>query len=272
MHRPSRTQVKQTIVVLLFLPAIIGALVPSYLHLADWFRDWMPKGYENLSHLAALVTEGAIVACGLGVAFMPPRHPDRWKVYALQALAVFVSIYVNSRWAWTQATRNVVIDWHASWYDVALTAGPHALDVILGSAFLPVFAVLGEAVMEVIVRAAGGDDVKATSTSTATAAVASPAGAVNPTSPAMSPDRADVNPTPTSAPAEPSTTVNPTPVVVSPAGLTVAQRWLDAVKRHGVDSPSKIAELEGVSRQTASAWKAAAKVAQHDRLGNGATA
>lgn len=262
MPKPSRTHVKQAIVVLLFLPAIIGALVPSYLHLADWYEAWMPEGYEHLSSLAALVTEGAIVACGLGVAFMPPRHRDRWKVYALQGLAVFVSVYVNSRWAWEQATRDVKIDWHAGWYDVVLTAGPTALDVILGSAFLPLFAVFGEAVMEVIVRSVGEGDVKTTSTIPATDPVASLIGAVNPTSPDMSPAPTTVNPTPPGDAPEPSTSVNPTPVVVSPAGLTMAQRWLDAVKQHGVDSPSRIAALEGVSRQTASAWKAAARTAE----------
>lgn len=262
MSKPSRIHVKQAIVVLLFLPAIIGALVPSYLHLADWYKAWMPEGYEHLSSLAALVTEGAIVACGLGVALMPPRHRDRWKVYALQGLAVFVSVYVNSRWAWEQATRGVKIDWHAGWYDVALTAGPTALDVILGSAFLPLFAVFGEAVMEVIARSVGEGDVKATSTDTATDPVVVLAGAVTPTSPDLSPDAGDGNPTPTSDAPEPSTSVNPTPVVVSPVALTMAQRWLDAVKKHGVDSPSKIATLEGVSRQTASAWKAAARTAE----------
>lgn len=133
---------RQIVACIVFIPAIAGALVPSYLHLADWYKQWMAPGWEPLSYVAALVTEAPVIACGISLILLPDGWRKRWPVYALLIYSVAVSIYVNARWAWGHTTTPT--EQYALWGKV--------FDVGLGSAALPIFALSCGLVLDVVLR------------------------------------------------------------------------------------------------------------------------
>lgn len=117
---------KQAIVTILFLAAALGALTPSYLHLADWWKEWMPEGWQHLAYLAALVAEGVIIACGITRATLVRPDDDGYDtVHRLEWGGVAMSIYVNARWGAAHATGEGVWWW---------------TDILAGSVALPLFA------------------------------------------------------------------------------------------------------------------------------------
>jgi len=117
---------KQAAVAILFLAAALGALTPSYLHLADWWQDWMPDGWQRLAYVSALVAEGVIIACGITRALIVRPDDDGYDtVRGLEWGGVAMSIYVNARWGAAHAT-GVGIWWWT--------------DVFAGSVTLPLFA------------------------------------------------------------------------------------------------------------------------------------
>jgi hypothetical protein len=204
---------KRAIACLVFVPAIFGALVPSFLHLAAWYQAWMPEGWEQLSYVAALVTEAPVFACGVCLILLPATSPARQRVYALLLWSVAVSIYVNARWAWAHTTTPA--------FGVAWLG--KALDVLLGSAVLPVFALSCELVLDSVWRAVESDPAKAKR----------------------------------SAPQE-RKVVRLSP---QPTGQAhrLAAKWLAAIERHGDGKTlTELAQLEGVSRQAVGQWRKAA--------------
>lgn len=216
--------------IVVFGSGIVGALTPSYLHLSDWWRPMMPPEWERLSVVAALVTEGVIVACGGLRALERGRLTDdgRQFVVRLEWSAVVAAIYVNARWAMLRTGAPALT------LDAAGLFA--ALDTVAGAAMLPLFArscfvALGLALDACRV---GGDP-----TSTVTVDDALDDVALDTPTP-------DVNPT-TPPPSPPST--------VKPTSTDPVTRWHDAVKRAGSASPTVVADALGVSRQTASTWK-----------------
>lgn len=215
---------RQIVACLVFIPAIAGALVPSYLHLADWYKQWMAPGWEPLSYVAALVTEAPVIACGISLILLPDGWRKRWPVYALLIYSVAVSIYVNARWAWGHTTTPT--EQYALWGKV--------FDVGLGSAALPIFALSCGLVLDWVLGKA-------------------------PIGPAPTKAKA---PAPRKAPAvepqaEPqAATETPAPAKASP---NLADKWRALVNEHGGDkSLAELAALAGVSRQAVGQWKAAA--------------
>lgn len=202
---------KHAIACVVFIPGIAGALVPSYLHLAAWFRAWMPPGWEDLSYVAALVADAPVFACGVTAILLPSGWRERKPVYALLAFSTIVSIYVNARWAWVHAQAPAGEDW---WWT--------ALDVTLGSAVLPLFALAGEVVLDWVLHKLAPGKV-----------------------PQVARQRERKEPAQAAQGATATT------------GL--AARWRSAIMRHGDDkSLTEIAQLEGVSRQAVSNWRKAA--------------
>ena len=113
---------------------IVGALTPSYLHLADWWRPMMPVRWQSLAYVAALVTEAAIVACGFIRAAMSGglSTDGRRMATRLETAGVIAAVYVNARWAALRpGAPALAVD----------TAGMFgALDIVAGAAMLPVVA------------------------------------------------------------------------------------------------------------------------------------
>lgn len=219
---------KQALAICLFVPAIVGALVPSYLHLADWYEAWMPDEWKHLSYVAALVTEAPVIACGISVILMPPSFRKRWPVYALLVYSVAVSIYVNARWAWSHAPppANDVAWWGK------------ALDVALGSAVLPLFALFCELALDVVLRFVESDPERKTATRKA----------------GRKTERKQAK---AAAKADPQATM----------GGQLAAKWRDVVERHGPGKTlSELATLEGVSRQALGQWRKAATTDGHAPL------
>jgi hypothetical protein len=141
---------KRIIACIVFIPAIAGALVPSYLHLADWYPTWMPAGWKVLSYVAALVTEAPVIACGVSLVLLPSGLRNRWPVYLLLVYSVGVSMYVNARWAWHE---NPAPTETGAWW-------AHVFDVALGSAALPLFALACGLVLDWVLRSVSDDPVK----------------------------------------------------------------------------------------------------------------
>lgn len=113
---------------------IVGALTPSYLHLADWWRPMMPVRWQSLAYVAALVTEAAIVACGFVRAAMSGglSADGRRMATRLETAGVIAAVYVNARWAALRPGAPAL---------AADTAGVFgALDIVAGAAMLPVVA------------------------------------------------------------------------------------------------------------------------------------
>lgn len=243
--------------VVVFGSGIVGALTPSYLHLSDWWRPMMPPGWEHLSTVAALVTEGVIVACGGLRALERGRLTDdgRRFVVNLEWWAVVAAIYVNARWAMLRSTAPALTLDAAGLFAV--------LDTVAGAAMLPLFArscfvALGlaldacragvtEALDNVMVQAVDEppvldapavDDVALSTADDVTLGDAPDDVAL----PALDTAPPDVNPP-------------PPPSTVKPTSTDPVARWHDAVNRAGSSSPSDVARAVGVSRQTASTWK-----------------
>lgn len=215
---------RQIVACLVFIPAIAGALVPSYLHLADWYKQWMAPGWEPLSYVAALVTEAPVIACGISLILLPDGWRKRWPVYALLVYSVAVSIYVNARWAWGHTTTPT--EQYALWGKV--------FDVGLGSAALPIFALSCGLVLDWVLGKApiGPAPVKAKAPAPRKAPAAAPQ---------AGPQAAPETPAPVKASAK------------------LADKWHAAVQRHGEGkSLSEIARLEKVSRQAVGQWRQAA--------------
>lgn len=226
--------------VVVFGSGIVGSLTPSYLHLSDWWRPMMPSGWTHLSTVAALVTEGVIVACGGLRALESGRLTDdgRRFVVNLEWSAVVAAIYVNARWAMLRTGAPALT------LDAAGLFA--ALDTVAGAAMLPLFArscfvALGLALDACRVKGAGVVDV---------------APALDDVALDIADDMAldDVAPPVLDTPAPHVSPPTP-PSTVKPTSTDPVARWHDAVRRAGNASPSAVARAVGVSRQTASTWK-----------------
>lgn len=215
-----------TVFVLLFGAAAFGALTASYLHLADWWRAWMPEGWEQLAFVAALVTEGVIVACGLSRALVMRKGDEGYEsILRLELAAVALSIYVNARWG--AANKPGAGLW---W----------GLDVLAGSAAQPLFAVACLGAMGFVLRKIGA--LAAAQLRRAEAKATKARGAK-----ASAPAKADEG-----AEAKESGRKHG-------GRLSLAERWALAVETHGTESPAEIAAHEGVTPQAVRGWRRAAQ-------------
>lgn len=215
------------LVVIGFGLAALGALTPSYLHLADWWRAWMPEDWQHLAYVAALVTEAVIVACGLSRALALRSSDDGyWRVVALEVAAVALSIYVNARWGAAHADGDGVWRW---------------LDIVAGAAALPLFAVASLEVMGIVLRVVR---------TPAERQVKVQAGVEEPVELAqwVAPVVRHVAPGASSPERQ-----------TQPASTTLADRWHQAVAQFGTTNASEIARQLGVSGSAVRNWRKAAQ-------------
>ncbi len=117
-----------------FGAVIIGAMLPSYLHLSAWLAPWMPPGWQSASYVAALSIDGLIMAPIMARQIVGAPVPGMALPLA-QLLGIVASVYVNARWG------------------AANVAGATLADVAVGAAILPVFALVAEHAMRATLAA-----------------------------------------------------------------------------------------------------------------------
>ena len=114
--------------VLLFGATLLGALAPSFVHVAGWWLAMVPTGMPWLAWVAALVIEGSLFAALFGLHVVKPGMQGRRWNLALLLLGAGASVYANLAWS---------IGDHAgtwTWID--------AMNAMVGAALLPVYAVV----------------------------------------------------------------------------------------------------------------------------------
>ncbi len=113
-----------------FNVAVIACLVPSYMHASEWFEPAMPKDLESYSWIAGLIIDVMIWACGATLWQLKLKHRDRGTFRQYMWGFIVLSIYVNWRWDAGQNEDRAALSWDA-------------LDALIRSAALPVFAAIG---------------------------------------------------------------------------------------------------------------------------------
>ena len=142
---------------LLFGATLLGALAPSFAHVAEWWQAMVPPSAPWLAWIAALVIEGSLFAALFGLAVVKPGTKGRRWVVALLLLGAGASTYANLAWSLRQ--RGIGAE------SILVSA-----DVLFGAALLPLYAVVtAHAAPHVFARCRPGPDTLAKSRAVRTA-------------------------------------------------------------------------------------------------------
>ncbi|MCB9177247.1 MAG: helix-turn-helix transcriptional regulator [Caldilineae bacterium] len=115
--------------VLLFGATLLGALAPSFVHVAGWWLAMVPTGMPWLAWVAAFVIEGSLFAALFGIYVVKPGMRGRRWVLALLLLGAAASIYANL--AWSLRARGLGDGMLLVW-----------ADILFGAVLLPIYAVV----------------------------------------------------------------------------------------------------------------------------------
>lgn len=114
--------------VLLFGATLLGALAPSFVHVAGWWLAMVPTSMPWLAWVAALVIEGSLFAALFGLHVVKPGMQGRRWSLALLLLGAGASVYANLAWS--------IADHIGAWTWI------DAMNALVGAALLPVYAVV----------------------------------------------------------------------------------------------------------------------------------